>query len=100
MGKLVEKGGGKLSQLRLAANFVRQIEEHFDDPELDCEGSPLNGLYRLQQRLSEVLGKAQNRPPQGASDGSIDETHFAKLREVERCAQSLIWAVDAYKRLT
>lgn len=96
--KLVEKGGGKLSQLRLAANFVEQIADHFQDGDFEREdGDPKRGVYELRNRLAAVLDKAQNSPPEGMSDGTIDEIEFGKLREVERAAQSLIWAVDRWR---
>jgi hypothetical protein len=84
----------KLTQRKLADNFVKQISEHFDDPEIDCEGSPLNGLYTLHRRLLETLDKAQNSPPEGESDGSINEANFNKLREVEMCVRYLKVAID------
>ena len=88
----------KLTQLRLADNFVKQMRLLLDDEDIEHERDPHHGLYTLHRRLAEVLDKAHNRPPVGQSDGSISAENRIKLREVERAARELMWAIDNYDR--
>lgn len=41
----------------------------------------LDAVGELGTLLHEILDEAQNSPPDGASDGSIDEQSFNQLRD-------------------
>jgi hypothetical protein len=45
--------------------------------------------WKVLDRLEEVLGDAQNGPPDGAADGSIDEATWMALRVVVESAKAL-----------
>jgi hypothetical protein len=47
----------------------------------------------LAQAVSEVLAKAQNQPPEGMADGSIDEATFDSGRAVSAKLSELAMAI-------
>jgi len=51
-------------------------------------------LLKRNENLKEVLGRAQNDPPQGASDRTINPAEFTKLREVENAVARLRRALE------
>lgn len=59
----------------------------------------LKGLYEEQiDALEWILTEAQNGPPEGASDGSITERRWRKLRALATAAKAyndaLTWAME------
>ena len=83
------------SQRAHADNFVSQIETHLN--EIVGEQCSWAGLRDLLRDLDAITAKAQNSPPDGESDGSIDSDHWARLRDVQRATLHLIVAVQAWK---
>jgi|HubBroStandDraft_2_1064218.scaffolds.fasta_scaffold01263_17 hypothetical protein len=49
-------------------------------------------LSRAHESLRKLLDEAQNGPPDGDSDGSIDEIQYAHLRSIERNLQAFLAA--------
>jgi hypothetical protein len=90
------KKARKLTQLELANNFVKQMQEHLEPPPEEMPDPP-NGIRRLHRVLEEQLAKAQNLLPEGESDGSISESHWFVLYEVARAALGLIWAIERWE---
>ncbi len=87
----------KLTQRDLVENYIKQIDAHFGDVGFS-EAGPTNGLYALVGHLDRVLGEAQNAPPQGKADGSLDEQAWTKAHQVAVAGSALLWAVDAWSR--
>lgn len=46
--------------------------------------APLGQVNALAQALGYIVGQAQNGPPHGESDGSIDQIDFETLRDAAR----------------
>ena len=57
-------------------------------------------LLKHAQSLHELLGRAQNGPPDGEGDNTINPREFTNLREIENAAARLrralesVWAED------
>lgn len=49
-------------------------------------------------QLRAVLEQAQNAPPQGKADGSIDEVTFNTLRNAERAATKFLHTLHRARR--
>lgn len=45
--------------------------------------------------LDTILDEAQNAPPDGQSDGSIQEAEFNALRSAVRKFQDALWAIES-----
>ena len=85
----------KLTQRKLADNFVKQMEAHLENALLGEEAKILeNGIRRLNKRLDEVLRDAGNDE---MSDGSIDTAHIRKLREVRATATNFMYAIERWR---
>jgi hypothetical protein len=54
----------------------------------------IESLHARHLTLRSVLDEAQNQPPLGDADGSIDEAMWTKLRSVELRLSAFIEAVD------
>lgn len=54
-------------------------------------------LGPLNRELAQLLAAAQNPPPHGESDGSINEATFNQLRTVERTLRGALEAVERAK---
>ncbi len=59
------------TQLERAALLVRQLAE-------------IPGLATTAEALTEIVAEAQNRPPEGAADGTIHEPLWIYLRAVAK----------------
>jgi hypothetical protein len=57
--------------------------------------APDAAVKRHAEQLGGVLEAAQNRPPEGTSDGSLTELQWVALRDVQKAAANLAGAVDA-----
>ncbi len=51
-------------------------------------------VLKRNENLKEVLGRAQNDPPHGESDRTIDPAEFTRLREVENAVARLRRALE------
>lgn len=51
-------------------------------------------LRGLHKRLDGLLGKSQNRPPQGKADGSIDWSEWHRLRALTWAMGNLVHAME------
>lgn len=67
------------------AGDAGELLEHF-------EGCRVSGEFI--EALDEILGKAQNGPPNGEADGSIDADRWARLSELSRAATAFNAAID------
>lgn len=47
-------------------------------------------LSAIQDELRVIMGEAQNPPPEGAADGSIDTTVWKQLQGTERALSALL----------
>jgi hypothetical protein len=81
----------KLTQKKLVDNYIKQIRAHFDDFE-----DSVNGLSPLTGHLVCVLDKAQNEPPLGEADGSLDEATWNQAKSVAKAVRELQLACDRY----
>lgn len=54
---------------------------------------------QLLRKLEDVLGKAQNSPPLGAADGTIDEESWYALRAYINALRELRRARKAFMRI-
>ena len=77
----------KLSQRRRALKAVADIIHVLEVSQI----LPYRALLRI------VIDEAQNGPPDGESDGSIDEALWNKLKRVEKAMYELTGAVNAMK---
>lgn len=68
----------EMTQKEQADALLKRLSYMF--PELDS----------IRQALDEVVGKAQNGPPDGEADGSIDETFWHGLALINRSLDNLI----------
>lgn len=64
-----------LTQRGLLDDLIDDVAEHLDELQGGKTGLTWPGLRELRVSLQEVLDAAQNPPPQGVADGTID--HFA-----------------------
>lgn len=55
----------------------------------------LNVNVLLATELADVLGEAQNEPPEGAADGTITPEAWEELRSIVEPLEKLIRAVSA-----
>lgn len=53
---------------------------------------PLTRLRSLENQLWEVIREAQNQPPQGEADGTLDERTWTALRDLAEAATRLLTA--------
>lgn len=51
-------------------------------------------LIKDRAELNEILGRSQNRPPDGGSDGSIQESTWYRLRTIRDNIDGLTDAID------
>jgi hypothetical protein len=70
------------TQKQYAERLVEDID-HYVIPVAQC--------HKL---LIELLDRAQNEPPDGASDKTISPLNFAQLREIDNAIQRLCHALE------
>lgn len=51
-------------------------------------------LVALHKRLRDIVGKAQNGPPHGDADGTIDAVTWKRARLLASAMNDFAWAVD------
>lgn len=66
-----------MTQLERAQQSIASLREMF--PRLEA----------IKEDLHHIMGEAQNRPPQGRSDGSMTEEQFSRTRTVEQALRDL-----------
>lgn len=61
-----------------------------------CADFPFNKatLESLHARTEALLDKAQNGPPHGDGDGTIDAAAWYRLRKLSRAMRDLLCAID------
>lgn len=67
------------------------------------EDFPLDSrtLSSLHQRLlQDVVGKAQNGPPHGEADGTIDEVTWKRARLLAMAMRDLVFAIECIEQET
>lgn len=47
-------------------------------------------MSTIQEELRVIVGDAQNLPPEGKADGSIDATTWTQLHETERALSTML----------
>jgi hypothetical protein len=57
---------------------------------------PSEGLVR---DLEDILGRAQNRPPLGEADGTINDKAWYALREIVKSCRTLQQSRESFLRL-
>jgi len=50
-------------------------------------------LEAIKEDLHYITGEARNMPPEGKSDGSMDETQWSRARAVEQALRDLTIAL-------
>lgn len=71
----------KLTQMQHAREYYLSIARR------------VNALEAELRELDDVLGAAQNGPPEGAADGSIIETTWNELSNPVRTGRAFCWAI-------
>lgn len=77
-----------MSQLTQALEVVRDISQ------------VKARLMKNRIELSEVLGRSQNEPPEGGSDGSIQESTWYRLRTIRDAIDGLTDALEKFDLFT
>lgn len=51
-------------------------------------------LKELEQELDRILCEAQNRPPEGASDGSMTPKEWGDFHALREAVEELVWRLS------
>lgn len=81
----------KPTQKKKAIRYADAIVDHIN------ESIQSDSLRSLQRRLNTVVDAAQNGPPDGEGDGSIDDELWKMFKAIERSAESFIFACDRFE---
>ena len=71
---------------------IEVLSKIYEDFPLDSEQ-----VRRLKNRLSDIVGKAQNLRPEGDADGTIDEQTWRRARALLRAFEDMhraIWCIE------
>jgi hypothetical protein len=72
-----------MTQLEEAASAVNELDT--------------DSLFRLASQLSEMLIIAQNAPPEGGSDSTINEKDWNLLRDLSSALKDVVRKVDQFQ---
>ena len=84
-------------QLKLADECIKGIAQHFDSGIFDGhENHVADSLGALLRPLDLVVDEAQNGPPDGKADGSIDGPTWRKAKRIVEALRELQWALEPW----